>query len=77
MRSAKLFTGFLAACGAMFGQQYIVSTIAGTGQSPGWSGDNGPALSAQFFNPLRIALDANDNLYITDYGNQSIRFVDN
>jgi uncharacterized protein (TIGR03437 family) len=77
MRSAKLFTGFLAACGAMFGQQYIVSTIAGTGQSPGWSGDNGPALSAQFFNPLRIALDANDNLYITDYGNQSIRFVNN
>jgi uncharacterized protein (TIGR03437 family) len=77
MRSAKIVSGFLAACGVMFGQQYIVSTIAGTGASPGWSGDNGPALSAQFFNPIRIAVDQNDNLYITDYGNQSIRYVNN
>jgi uncharacterized protein (TIGR03437 family) len=77
MRSAKVVSGFLAACGVLFGQQYIVSTIAGTGGSPGWSGDNGPALSAQFTNPIRIAVDNQDNLYITDYSNQSIRFVQN
>jgi uncharacterized protein (TIGR03437 family) len=82
MRSAKVLTGFLAACGsALFcpapaaGQQYIVSTIAGTAQSPGWSGDNGPATSAQFTNPIRVALDKNANFYITDYSNQSIRMV--
>jgi uncharacterized protein (TIGR03437 family) len=75
MRSAKVLSGFLAACGALFGQQYIVSTIAGTSQSPGWSGDNGPALSAQFTNPIRIAVDKSGNLYITDYSNQSIRVV--
>jgi uncharacterized protein (TIGR03437 family) len=75
MRSAKVLSGFLAACGVVFGQQYIVSTIAGTSQSPGWSGDNGPALSAQFTNPIRIAVDSGGNLYITDYSNQSIRKV--
>jgi uncharacterized protein (TIGR03437 family) len=75
MRSAKVLSGFLAACGVVFGQQYIVSTIAGTSQSPGWSGDNGPALSAQFTNPIRIAVDSSGNLYITDYSNQSIRKV--
>jgi uncharacterized protein (TIGR03437 family) len=58
----------------MCGQQYIVSTIAGSG-TPGWSGDNGPALSAQFNNPIRITVDKNNNLYITDYSNQSIRVV--
>ena len=58
-----------------FGQQYIVSTVAGTGASPGWSGDAGPALSAQFTNPLRVAVDKAGNLYITDYSNFSVRKV--
>ena len=77
MRSVKVVLGVLAACGVLCAQQYIVSTIAGTGGSPGWSGDNGPALSAQFFNPIRLTVDSQDNLYITDYGNQSIRLVQN
>lgn len=59
----------------MFGQQYIISTIAGISGQPGWSGDNGPALSAQFLDPIRVAVDQNFNLYITDSGNQSIRVV--
>ncbi|HZL56954.1 MAG TPA: hypothetical protein VFC21_07725 [Bryobacteraceae bacterium] len=63
-------------CGLASAQQYNVVTIAGTGGSPGYFGDNGPALSAQFTNPLRIAVDAKGNLYITDYSNQSIRMVD-
>jgi len=69
--------GLLIACGTAPAQQYLISTIAGTGQSPGWSGDGGPALSAQFTNPIRVALDAQENLYITDYSNQSIRMVNN
>ncbi len=56
-------------------QQYVISTVAGTGGSPGWSGDGGPASSAQFVNPIRVALDAQGNIYITDYSNQSIRVV--
>jgi uncharacterized protein (TIGR03437 family) len=50
--------------------------VAGLGGSPGWSGDSGPALDAQFTNPLRVALDAQGDLYITDYSNQSVRRVD-
>jgi uncharacterized protein (TIGR03437 family) len=59
----------------MCGQQYIIATIAGTSGMPGWTGDNGPALSAQFLDPIRVAVDQNLNLYITDLGNQSIRVV--
>jgi uncharacterized protein (TIGR03437 family) len=59
----------------MCGQQYIIATIAGISGQPGWSGDNGPALSAQFTDPIRVAVDQNLNLYVTDLGNQSIRFI--
>jgi uncharacterized protein (TIGR03437 family) len=68
-------SGLLVLCGLASAQQYQVVTIAGQGQNPGWSGDGGQALSAQFTNPIRVALDSNDNLYITDYSNQSIRVV--
>ncbi|MDE3197233.1 MAG: IPT/TIG domain-containing protein [Acidobacteriota bacterium] len=68
-------SGLLLFCGLASAQQYNVVTIAGTGGMPGWSGDGGPALSAQFTNPIRVAVDSKGNLYITDYGNQSIRFV--
>ncbi len=68
--------GLLLLCGLASAQQYRVVTIAGTSGSPGWSGDNGPALSAQFTNPIRTFVDAQGNLYITDYSNQSIRVVD-
>src|SRR5437764_459571 len=56
-------------------QQYVVTTVAGTGTSPGWSGDGGPALSAQFTNPIRVAVDTAGNLYIADYSNHSVRKV--
>jgi uncharacterized protein (TIGR03437 family) len=68
-------SGLLLLCGLASAQQYQVVTIAGTSSSPGWSGDSGPALSAQFTNPIRIAVDSQGNQYITDYGNQSIRVV--
>ena len=53
----------------------IISTIAGTGK-PGFGGDGGPAVKAQFLTPHSIALDAEDNIHIADIGNHRIRRVD-
>jgi uncharacterized protein (TIGR03437 family) len=48
--------------------------IAGTG-TPGFAGDGGPALTAQFNSPGGIAADAHGNLYIADTGNNRIRVI--
>lgn len=52
-----------------------VSTVAGTG-SQGYSGDGGPATSAQLAFPTAVAIDSNGNLLIADYFNRCIRKVD-
>jgi uncharacterized protein (TIGR03437 family) len=51
-----------------------ITTIAGNG-TPGFSGDGGPAASAQLNLPYGLAVDAAGNLYIADLGNQRIRRV--
>jgi trimeric autotransporter adhesin len=54
----------------------IITTVAGNHSlGPGFSGDNGPALSAQFSGPSGLALDAFGNLYISDQGNYRVRQV--
>ena len=52
-----------------------ITTVAGTPQSGGYSGDGGPATSAKLYLPEGIALDAAGNLYIADTGNSVIREV--
>ncbi|HEY1206842.1 MAG TPA: NHL repeat-containing protein, partial [Bryobacteraceae bacterium] len=52
----------------------IITTVAGTG-SYGYSGDNGPAASAQLYGPRGAAVDAAGNLYIADTYNNRIRMV--
>jgi sugar lactone lactonase YvrE len=52
----------------------IINTIAGIG-TPGYSGDNGPALNAQFNNSFAIKLDASGNLYVADRANNVIRVL--
>jgi uncharacterized protein (TIGR03437 family) len=54
----------------------IVSTVAGNGIES-FSGDNGPAASAQLFYPYGIALDPAGSLYIADQWNSRIREVTN
>jgi streptogramin lyase len=53
----------------------IITTVAGTGQ-PGFSGDGGPATSAQLRQPHSIAIAPDGGLLICDIGNNRIRRVD-
>jgi uncharacterized protein (TIGR03437 family) len=50
----------------------VMSVIAGTGTS-GFSGDGGPALTAQLSAPSGIAIGANGTLLVADSGNNRIR----
>ena len=52
-----------------------ITTVAGTG-TQGFSGDGGPATSADLNNPQEVAVDASGNLYIADDLNHRIRRVD-
>ncbi len=52
-----------------------ISTVAGTGQ-PGFAGDGGPAVKAQFRQPHSIAFDREGRLYVCDIGNHRIRRID-
>ena len=54
----------------------VITTVAGNGTA-GFSGDNGPATSAQLNHPLGVAVDSAGNLYIADYWNNRIRKVSN
>jgi len=68
--------GVVGGCGDSQ-QNYSVGTIitvAGTGQN-GYSGDDGPATQAELSGSFGVALDAFDNLYIADAGNNVIRCV--
>jgi uncharacterized protein (TIGR03437 family) len=51
-----------------------VTTVAGNGR-PGFAGDGGPAVTAEFRSLNGLALDAAGNLYIADQANNRIRKV--
>jgi cysteine-rich repeat protein len=53
----------------------VVTTAAGTG-TDGYSGDGGPATSAQLSQPASVTVDGLGNLFIADTKNQRIRRVD-
>jgi sugar lactone lactonase YvrE len=53
----------------------IITTVAGNG-TIGFSGDGGPATSAQLADPNDVKFDAFDNLYIADTANSRVRRVD-
>ncbi|MCX6627031.1 MAG: hypothetical protein NTW28_05320 [Candidatus Solibacter sp.] len=83
--SAQLFPSGLAldSAGNLYVADYnrirkvskgVITTIAGNG-TPGFSGDNGPATSAQLYLPRGIALDAAGNLYVADTNNSAVRKI--
>jgi sugar lactone lactonase YvrE len=53
----------------------VISTYAGTGKK-GFSGDGGLADKARLGNPSGLALDADGNLYISDFVTNRVRRVD-
>src|SRR4029077_3453348 len=58
----------------------VISTVAGVvigGTSPrcGFTGDGGPATSAELYYPYGLAVDSKNNLYIADNSNNAIRKV--
>jgi len=54
----------------------VISTIAGNGTN-GYTGDGGSATSAQFYNPIGVAVDSSGNVYVADSGNGAVRMISN
>ncbi len=53
----------------------LISTVAGTGKT-GFSGEGTAAMNAKLSNPLGLAVDRDDNVYVVDRGNNRIRKID-
>jgi uncharacterized protein (TIGR03437 family) len=70
-----MLLAFLIAPAIAPAQQYVISTIAGSGIQ-GYFGDTGQALGAGLDMPTRIAVDSKGNYYIVDYLSYIIREVD-
>ena len=55
---------------------YTITTLAGNGTVPGaWTGDAGPATSAELNVPTAAVIDSKGNLYIADSANHRVRYV--
>ena len=52
-----------------------INAFAGTPRNCGYSGDGGPASSAQLYRPLGVTVDSSGNVYIADSDNNVIREV--
>lgn len=53
----------------------VISALAGTGTA-GFSGDDGPALQAQFFHPRDLEFGPDGRLYVADTDNSRVRAID-
>src|SRR5690606_19553479 len=74
----KITDPFSASCTVHFWAGTSVDTTDITPDTPPNVGNtDGPGLSAQFALPLRLAIDGDDNLYVYDEGNGTIRKIAN
>jgi uncharacterized protein (TIGR03437 family) len=73
-RSGNLFVADGNASVQKVSPDGTVAIIAGNGKA-GYSGDGGPASSAQFSNPPGVAVDSNGDLFIADRINYRVRKV--
>jgi uncharacterized protein (TIGR03437 family) len=69
-----------AVCRAQTTPGYIITTVAGLGpitnpKNAGFTGDGGPATSAQLNNPIGVALDTAETIYIADQANNRVRQI--
>jgi len=53
----------------------VIHTIAGVATKGGYSGDNGPATSANLNRPLGVSVDSNGSVYVSDTQNGVIRKI--
>jgi sugar lactone lactonase YvrE len=53
----------------------IITTVAGTGTA-GFSGDGGPAVAAELYQPIDVVVDAAGNVFVADFSNSRVRRVD-
>ncbi len=53
----------------------IIATVAGVGESVGFSGDGGSSISAKLTRPTGIAVSPSGEYYIADFGNHLIRVI--
>lgn len=67
--------GALDVVGRVDARTHAMTFVAGNGDR-GFSGDGGPATEAEFDSPSGLAIDADGNLYISDWGNNRVRRVD-
>ncbi len=54
----------------------FITTVAGSNDAPGFSGDDGLATNARLANPSGVDVDGAGNLFIADFSNQRVRKVD-
>ena len=53
----------------------VITTVSGNAEWGGFSGDGGPAASANLHSPIGLAIDGSGNLLVADAGNHRVRRI--
>ncbi len=53
----------------------IINLVSGTDDWGGFTGDNGPAISAELDNPTGVSVDNSGNIYFADQDNDRVRMI--